>query len=120
MLDAYIDDFGNPQNGRRQRWDYVNENPTTFWVHLKGWNDGDGEFGWYMWITAAVSLFSGFAFYIKAVNTSKFFAVFSYVQIVILFQNLNTNPNSRIFLRGQTCRHNTGDWVGTSLQKYSR
>ena len=87
-MDNYIDDFGNPQHGRIQRWDYVNENPTTFWIHLKGWNNGDGEFGWYMWITAAVSLFSGFAFYIKAVNTSKFCAVFSYVQSVILYQTI--------------------------------
>ena len=93
-MDNYIDDFGNPQHGRIQRWDYVNENPTTYWIHLKGWNDGDGEFGWYMWMTAAVSLFSGFAFYIKAVNTSKFCAVFSYVQSVISYQTIAIFKNS--------------------------
>ena len=78
-MDAFIDHNGLLQHGRKLRWDYEEENPTSYWILLKGWNDGDGEFGWYMWITAAVSLFSGFAFYIKAVNTSKFFAVFSYV-----------------------------------------
>ena len=55
-------------------------------------------------------------------NSAQFFRTYkcNIISNNCNFQNLNTNPNFRIFLRGRTCRHNTGDWVGTSLQKYSR
>jgi len=98
-LDAYIDDFGDPQNGRKQRWDYKNENPTTYWILLKGWNDGLGEFGWFMWITGVVSLFSGFLFYIKAVNTSKILAVFS---VIVSIVSLGFNYYEIVLFSGHT------------------
>ena len=87
MLDAYIDDFGEPKNGRKKRWDYSNENPTTYWIWVKGWNEGNGIFGDLIWITGLVSLITGFMMYTKSVNTSKIFGVIVYVLSVIYQTN---------------------------------
>ena len=106
----------------------------TYWIWVQGWNNGtgckadcdiapeiqlnqnvqyenepeccgQGIFGGYLYLTACVSIASGFVCYIKSVNNSKILAVLAYVS-----NNFDFKPQYKLYFKSQ-CWVESGSWV---------